>query len=393
MAGSSETVQQRFAVEFAYPVVFTHGVFDPANPALADVLRARREDVPHRALVYIDDGVWQAWPDLPERVAAYLGGLGDVAVLASEPRAVPGGERAKQGWDIVRGIMTGIGDNRLCRHSFVIAIGGGSMLDMVGFAASIVHRGVRLIRLPTSVLAQADGGVGVKNGMDEHGVKNYVGSFAPPAAVINDYDFLRTLPDRYWRGGVSEAFKVAMIKDADFFDELCGMAVRLRARDARAIERVVRRTAELHLEHIRSSGDPFEFGTARPLDFGHWVAHKLEVLSHYTVSHGEAVAIGIAIDACYAASQGLLPAADRDRALVAMESIGLPLFHPLLTRRTSSGTLSVLAGLEEFREHLGGRLTVTLPDGIGRGREVHDMDHGLIEAAVRCLEDRSVHAP
>jgi len=223
--------------------------------------------------------------------------------------------------------------------------------------------------------------------MDEHGMKNFVGTFAPPFGVIVDFDFLDTLEDRYWKGGIAEAFKVAMIKDAAFFEQLCEGAEALGQRDAALIETVVQQAALLHLKHIATSGDPFEFGTARPLDFGHWAAHKLEILSNYSLSHGEAVSIGVALDTCYASTAGLLPAADRDRTLVAMNAIGLPLWSTALESRTENGQLVVLKGLDEFREHLGGELTVTLPNGIGKGLEVHDMDHTMIADAIAFLKN------
>ncbi len=391
---STEIVQQQFAVPFAYPVVFTRDALSPDNGALGDVLRqlAGPQGITRRALVYLDDGFLEQWPEIPERITAYLAGLGDVVQLASPPRAVPGGELAKNGWEIVQGIIKDIGTHHVCRQSCVIAIGGGSMLDMVGFAVSIAHRGVRLIRIPTSVLAQADGGVGVKNGMDEHGVKNYIGSFAPPAAVINDYDFLRTLSQRYWTGGVAEAFKVAMIKDAAFFDSLCEGAAALGARDEATMATVVRQTAQLHLDHIRTSGDPFEFGSARPLDFGHWAAHKLEVMSNYVLSHGEAVAIGIALDTTYAILEDRLPAHEGERLFRAFDEIGLPSYTPLLRKCDARGEGLLLKGLEEFREHLGGELNVTLPDGLGRGVEVHEIDHARVREAIDILEARRPHA-
>ena len=382
-----DTIRQRFAVSYEYPVVFTRNVFDPANPSLATVLEGQPDGGPHRALVYIDEGFLDAWPDVPRQIDAYLAAHAGAVQLTHPPETVPGGEHAKNGWNVVQNIMRNIGNQRLCRHSFVIAIGGGSTLDMVGFAASIVHRGLRLIRIPTTVLAQGDAGVGVKNGMDEHGMKNYVGSFAPPVAVINDYTFLRTLPDRYWFGGIAEAFKVAMIKDAAFFDALCEGAPALGARRPGTIEPVVRKTAQLHLDHIRTSGDPFEFGAARPLDFGHWAAHKLEVLSNYTLSHGEAVAVGIALDTRYATLSGLLNEVDCDRVMTAFAQIGLPVYSPLLKRALLDGELEIFAGLEEFREHLGGQLTVTLPDGIGNGVEVHDMDAARIKDAIGYLAE------
>ncbi len=383
-------IMQEFTVSYAYPVCFTHGVFDPANRTLERVIARGAEGTTlPRVLTYLDQGLATAWPDLAASAARYLEGCAHLCRPACAPRTVPGGERTKNGWNVVQNIMTEIGTHRLCRHSIVLAVGGGSMLDMTGFAASLAHRGVRLIRVPTTTLAQCDAAVGVKNGMDEHGKKNFVGTFAPPFGVVADFDFLTTLPDRYWKGGIAEAFKVAMIKDAEFVDVLCEKAAALGARDGGAVEEVVRRAALLHLEHIRTSGDPFEYGAARPLDFGHWAAHKMEVVSNYSLSHGEAVSIGVALDSCYAVEAGLLPAAERDRILAAMETIGLPLWSPVLERRAEDGTPVVLNGLEEFREHLGGVLTVTLPDTIGRGIEVHAMDGQLIASSIAWLKRRA----
>jgi 3-dehydroquinate synthase len=386
-----ETIRQEFEVSFGYPVSFSRRVFDVDNLLLADTVRDCGRPGPHRALVYVDDGVAEAHPHLLQRIRNYLATHSDHLSLAADPILIPGGERAKNGWNIVRNIMADIGNAHLDRHSFVIAVGGGSVLDSVGFAASIVHRGIRLIRVPTTVLAQNDAGVGVKTGMDEHGTKNYVGTFAPPYAVLVDFAFLPTLKDRYWFGGISEAFKVAIIKDASFFECLELGAAALRERDAVAIEEVIKRTARLHLDHIRTSGDPFECGTARPLDFGHWSAHKLEVLSNYRLGHGEAVAIGIALDSRYAALSGLITEDEADRIVQALSAVGLPVWDALLEARTGDGEFEILKGLEEFREHLGGVLTITLPKGIGDRAEVHTMAPELILKAAQQLKSVVCH--
>jgi 3-dehydroquinate synthase len=380
---------QEFSVPYVYPVSFTHGAFRQDNRTLEKMIARAQETTLPRILVVIDQGVANARPKLAEDVCRYLQSCTHVCTPIQEVLKVPGGERTKNGWNVVQNLMTAIGRHHLCRHSIVLAIGGGSMLDMTGFAASLAHRGVRLIRVPTTTLAQDDAAVGVKNGMDEHGMKNFVGTFSPPFGVLVDYDFLTTLEDRYWKGGISEAFKVAMIKDAAFFEELCQNAEALGRRDAAAIEPVIEKSARLHLQHIATSGDPFEYGTARPLDFGHWAAHKLEILSNYTLSHGEAVAVGVALDTCYATLVDLLSPQERDRTLNAMETIGLPLWSAYLEATTEDGELVVLRGLEEFREHLGGELTVTLPEGIGKGREVHTMDHAKIKAAMTFLKERN----
>ena len=197
--------------------------------------------------------------------AAFL--LPFLGALAAPVLTVPGGEAIKNGLEPLHRIQQAIQDARLCRHSYVVAIGGGAVLDVAGYAAALAHRGVRLIRVPTTVLAQDDSGVGVKNGINAYGhQKNYLGTFAPPAAVINDSSFLTSLSDRDWRGGISEAIKVALIKDARFFDFIERNAAKLTARHLPTMEKVVRRSAELHLTHIATSGDPFELGSARPLE-------------------------------------------------------------------------------------------------------------------------------
>lgn len=377
---------QRFKVPYEYPVHFTRDLFNTANFLLAQVLRQSDENRLRRILAYVDDGAAAANRKLIPALQAYLARHSDVCELVRPPETVPGGERTKNGWNVVQSIMSTIGQARLCRHSFVLAIGGGSVLDMVGFAASLVHRGIRLIRVPTTVLAQCDAGVGVKNGMDEHGMKNFVGTFAPPFAVLVDFNFLRTLKPKYWTGGIAEAFKVALIKDARLFAYLCRHVQSLRRRDESSIEHVVKRTATLHLDHIRRGGDPFELGSVRPLDFGHWAAHKLEILSNYRLGHGQAVAIGVALDSCYAASKGFLTAAQRDRILDALAAIGLPVWDELLEEKGDGGENVILRGLDEFREHLGGRLTITLPRGIGRKVEVHEVDATAMNACIEFLK-------
>jgi 3-dehydroquinate synthase len=266
----------------------------------------------------------------------------------------------------------------------VVAVGGGALIDMVGFAAATAHRGLRLVRVPTTVMAQADASIGVKNGINAFGKKNFIGTFAPPVAVVNDADFLPTLSPRDWIGGVAEAVKVALIKDAAFFAFLEANAAALAERDLGLMERVVYRSAALHLDHIAHGGDPFEFGSSRPLDFGHWAAHKLEQLSGFELGHGQAVAMGLALDATYAHLIGLLPQSQWERILSTLATLGFALYDPLLELE-----YGLLDGLTEFREHLGGRLTVMLIWDIGQGIEVHDMDPDLVGQSLTLLKQRS----
>jgi 3-dehydroquinate synthase len=275
------------------------------------------------------------------------------------------------------------------RHSYIIAVGGGALLDMVGLAAATAHRGLRHVRIPTTTLSQDDSGVGVKNGINAFGKKNFIGSFAPPFAVINDFQLLVSLSPRDKRAGYIEAVKVALIRDAEFFEAIEKDAEKLSGFEPQAMRRLIYRCAELHVNHIATSGDPFEFGSARPLDFGHWAAHKLESLSRHMLRHGEAVAIGMALDSRYSVEAGLLAEADLDRIVSLLDALGLELWHEALDRRDADGKPAGLPGLREFREHLGGELTVTLLRGIGQKVEVHAMDEARVERAIDWLRERA----
>ena len=381
-------IQQDVQVAFHYPVHFTRQLFAPGNTLLRDLLAADDStEPPPRVLCVIDRGVVEHHPHLPEAITAWFQSVDGALTLVAAPLIVPGGEAVKNDPEQVTALHRAIGDHGIDRHSYVLAIGGGAVLDMAGYAAATAHRGVRLVRVPTTVLSQNDSGIGVKNGVNAFGKKNFLGAFAPPFAVVNDVAFLATLGDRDWRAGIAEAIKVALLKDVAFFAFLEERAAALAERDMAAMEWLVYRCAQLHLEHIATSGDPFELGSSRPLDFGHWAAHKLEQLSGYALRHGEAVAIGLALDSTYALFAGMLPEDDWRRILSVIAAVGLPLYASELDLRAVDGAWAVLAGLEEFREHLGGRLTVMLLAGIGQGREVHEMDAARILESIERLRD------
>jgi 3-dehydroquinate synthase len=381
--------QQEFTVRFDYPVVFTSRLFDPANPLLAETLARYEPQHRHRCLVFIDEGVLEADPGLSARIEAYARHHRRRMQLVSAPIPVPGGEKIKVDLHFVEALQRQVFEHRIDRHSYVIAIGGGAVLDAVGLVAATSHRGVRHVRVPTTVLAQNDSGVGVKNGVNLHGVKNYVGTFAPPFAVLNDIDLIAALPERDKRAGMAEAVKVALIRDGDFFRWLEREADALARFKRAAMAIMIQRCAELHMHQIAKGGDPFETGSARPLDFGHWAAHRLESLTHYDLRHGEAVAIGIALDARYSVLSGLLPAGDEERICALLEHLGFRLWHPTLESATAQGRRAVLEGLREFREHLGGALTITLLRGLGTGVEVHEMNEDLVLQAIDWLKERA----
>lgn len=381
-------IERTIQVAFSHRVYFTQGVFDPANPLLKDVL-ADGENRDHRkVLVVLDEGLAAAQSALPHSIEDYFAAFPNGLKLVCPPLVLEGGERVKNSYFHVSEIQSVIEKHGICRHSYVVAVGGGALLDVVGLAAATAHRGVRHVRIPTTTLSQDDSGVGVKNGINAFGKKNFIGTFAPPFAVINDFKLLESLTPRDKRAGYVEAVKVALIRDVEFFEAIERDSLKLRNFDPAAMQRLIYRCAELHVNHIATSGDPFEFGSARPLDFGHWSAHKLEQLSEYKIRHGEAVAIGIALDVVYSQMMGFLDAVSAERVLVLLETLGFELFANELLYADSNGHLMLLEGLEEFREHLGGQLTITLLQGVGRGFEAHEMNLPKVIAAIHELAER-----
>lgn len=380
-------LHQTFSVRFTYNVFFTERLFDHTNPIFGDFLRQQTTDGTRKKLLFVvDSGVVAAHTTLLADVKHYFAQYADLVEVVDELLIIPGGEGAKNEPAFVEKIVDAVDRYGIDRHSYVAAIGGGSLLDLVGYAAAISHRGIRHIRIPTTVLSQNDSGVGVKNGVNYRGKKNFLGMFVPPVAVFNDSTFLSTLDDRDWRSGISEAVKVALIKDAQFFGEIEANAQALAARDSGAMQTLIHRCAQMHLDHI-ASGDPFEMGSSRPLDFGHWSAHKLEQLTNFEIRHGEAVAIGIALDTLYSQQLGWITEAEANRVLTTLRTLGFSLYHPMLDANKSAG---ILKGLTEFREHLGGKLTIMLLKRIGQGVEVHEMNPELIRQAIATLKKQEL---
>ncbi|WP_414661140.1 3-dehydroquinate synthase [Horticoccus sp. 23ND18S-11] len=388
MADRTDPVSFPIALQHEHRLVFTRDVFGAGNDTLAQVLTPREPGENVRALVFWDAGLEAGFPRFGEKIAGWFASRTDHVRLAATPVAVPGGEAVKNDFRQLEGVWSAINAAGLCRHSYVIAVGGGAVLDMVGFGAATAHRGIPLVRLPTTSLSQGDGGVGVKNGINFFGKKNWLGAFNVPHAIVNDLAFLHALPPRDRRAGLIEAVKVALIRDAAFFEFIAERVDALAVFAPEPYEAVIRASARQHMEHIATAGDPFERGSARPLDFGHWAAHKLEQLSEFRVSHGEAVAVGMAIDLIYSRRVGLLPEPIAERILDVIQRLGFQLFEPIKQIRGPSGRQDMLDGLEEFREHLGGRLTIPMIRAPGVRLDIHEMDGPIVKAAFDELRAR-----
>ena len=371
-------LSQSFSIKFEYQVYFTTGIFNKTNTLFHDFLHSTGTSASLRKILFVaDKGVIDTHPELITEIQEYFS-LDSQIQLIPDILIVPGGEIVKNDIAYFNCIVEAVNTFGIDRHSYIAAIGGGSVLDMVGYAAAVSHRGVKHIRIPTTVLSQNDSGIGVKNGINFFSKKNFLGTFAPPAVVFNDDNFLKTLTDRDWRSGISEAVKVALLKDEQFFNWIEANTAALVQRDMAAMNYLIWKCAQLHMEHIAGK-DPFESGSSRPLDFGHWSAHKLEYLSNFEVRHGEAVAMGIALDTVYAELSGRLPSVQSKRIIQTLQNLGFEVSHPLL--QVDENNSPILAGLEEFREHLGGQLTIMLLKAIGDGEEVHEIDTDLLKQA------------
>jgi 3-dehydroquinate synthase len=377
------SLRQEFSISHAYTVHFTQGLFEISNPLLRDVVQ---EEADHKAsfrskiAFVVEAEIVKHHPSLELSIRRYCDTLLPGSLSNTGFLEVSGGECSKNDPTVLQRLYDFLHDEKICRHSYVVVIGGGALIDVVGYAAATTHRGVRLIRVPTTVLAQNDAGLGVKNSINAFGKKNFIGTFAPARAIINDERFLESLPQRDWIAGVAEAMKVSLIKDPLFFAYIEKHAVELVRRDMPVMQHVIRRCAQLHLDHISKGGDPFELGSSRPLDFGHWSAHKIEALSGHSIRHGEAVAIGIELDAMYSHLGGFITNDELSRVTALCDSLGFSKWRGYLALLLEGRRLE--DALHEFKEHLGGVLTITLLRRIGEGFDVHEIRGDLMRQAV-----------
>ncbi|MCH9023452.1 MAG: 3-dehydroquinate synthase [Planctomycetes bacterium] len=375
-----------FSVRFVHRLRFGQNLFDPDHSILIDLLGSMNSR-PVQAAVFLDKGLADAQPDLENRINQFARTHHSILNLGQPVQVLSAGEPLKNNSRNLEQILRTIDSAGLCRHSYVIAVGGGALLDVIGFAAAMAHRGIRHIRVATTTLSQADSAMGIKNGINAFGKKNYLGTFTVPWAVINDEAMLGSLPDAHWISGFSETVKVALLKDADLFRFIAQHAARIRNREMSIAIDVIRRSALLHFDHITGSGDPFELSQARPLDFGHWAAHKLEQLTHFELLHGHGVALGMALDVTYAKLKGYLSQTLQQDILKCLSDLGFSLYHPAMDNHDG-----LLAGLDDFREHLGGTLNIPMIRDVADPFDVQSIDHKTMIAAIDELKHNALPA-
>ncbi len=370
-------------ITFKHRIRFSKDVFSSENQTLPRLFPTEAEA---KVIVFVENEILVHFPQLEQEIQTWFQSVPHLT-LTTITRA-EGGEYCKRSEVVCREVMDAIERHKIDRHSYVWVIGGGAFLDVVGFAAATAHRGIRLVRFPTTTLSQDDSGVGVKNGINLYKKKNFLGAFAVPYAVVNDFRFLYSQPAHICRDGLVEAVKVALVKDGAFFEWIESHVTQLAALEPAVLEECVERSAILHARHIALGGDPFEMGSSRPLDYGHWAAHKAEQLSDFRLSHAQAVSIGIALDTIYASKMGFLAPDKAERILSVLQALQMPLWDDAFALKNADGSYALIDGLDEFREHLGGRLTIMLLRDHGVGFDIHEIDDAVVIECLHELEQR-----
>jgi 3-dehydroquinate synthase len=377
-------IKQSFQIRFKYNIIFTTDIFNTNNKTIINILNKLNKNK-KKVLLFIDKNVYKTNDYLKTKIKEYIKTNENYINLVCDPILITGGEKIKNHYNIVKYAYKIIDTYKICRQSYVLAIGGGTLQDLIGFITSTAHRGIKLIRIPTTTLSQDDSGVGVKNGINFNNKKNFIGCFNTPYAVINDFNFLHSLKKENFIEGFSEAIKVALIKNKKLFYLIKNNTKEILNRNKIITEKIIYICAKIHAEHISKKGDPFELTSSRPLDFGHWSAHKIESLSKYKISHGKSVAIGIALDCTYSYIMKILKRSNWKNIINTLLNLKLPIYSKELSL-TENNENKIFKGLEEFREHLGGKLTITLIKNIGKKIETHHINKSIYEKSIKLLK-------
>lgn len=392
MKTRAKTVCDEARVELAartgYAVRFSKDCLSPQNGDLAELLRSREPFRRQRAVFVVDAGLAAVQPRAVEAAAAYADSHKANIVAACPPIVVEGGETVKSRPEIcdwLRARFVGAG---LDSQSHVVVIGGGALLDAAGFAAATLRRAPRVTRVPTTLLAQASGALSPRCAVNALGRKDALAAFQAPFGVLLDPKFLSPLPDREKRAGLAEIIRTALCGDADFFHWIADHQKQLANLDKRTLETAARWSARLHWE-AASDADPFDEGRARPLDFGRWAALRLEAEAGGELLHGEALAVGTAVDLLLSVLLTGLPPEAARAALEVVAGCGLPLWHGALGFADADGAPALVSALAEFA--LGGTPSVPLLRGLGRAEPCIAVNAEATAAAIEALrrwEDR-----
>lgn len=279
--------------------------------------------------------------------------------------------------DSAQRIFAALTDLGATRDACVIALGGGVIGDMAGFASACWMRGIDFLQMPTSLLAMVDASVGGKTGVNLAAGKNLVGAFHQPRAVVIDTDTLATLPEREYRAGLAEVVKHAAIGDAGFCARLEGLAADLAARDPAALAEIIEHACRFKAAVV--ARDETEQGERALLNFGHSFAHALETETGYgPLLHGEAVAIGMCLAARLSTRLDMAPASDADRLATLLQRFDLPTTTP-----AGVNLDALLTHMQLDKKNQDGQLRLILWRGMGQAEVVDAVDPALIGKVLR----------
>ena len=354
MARGAEAARARAAARVValpgYEVIVAPGALHDAGAIITRAAPA------HHYAVVSDPNVA---PLYVERVRSSLAAAAPGATMSL--LLVPPGEEHK-----TRELWAHLTDELLAsgagRDTTIVALGGGVVGDLAGFVAATYMRGIPVVQLPTTLLAMVDASVGGKTGVDTPAGKNLVGAFHPPSAVIADPDTLASLPAPELRSGSAEMIKHGVVADARYFDEVAAILPRLAADDTgipTELTALIARSVEIKAEVV--AADEREQGRRRILNFGHTLGHAIETVSGYRLLHGEAVAIGMALESEIAERTGVAEAGTAMRIRAALTAGGLPVVVPL-----GIDPAAILAATRSDKKARGGRVEYALPAAVGR---------------------------
>jgi len=383
------TYTLEFNIHQSYPVCYTSDLFTGDNQTIRRTLVKMGHEETTRCVVLVDSGVVARNPGLVKHIIRHFQKESAFFDLCHAPFVMAGGESVKNSRRVMDEISAIAHTHDLSRDSLVFLVGGGAFLDAAGTALAQCRGGIRTINIPSSALSQCAAGIGPLRFMNDCEIKNFSGVSAPPYAVFIDFALLKTLPCEHHLSGMAEAFKMALAADTDFFSTLVRKARKIRQNDRSTVEKVIHKTASLHLDQIRSSGDPLSEGGTGPSNFGCWVAHWLETLTGYKLPHGHALSVGIALGAYYACHTGTLAEEDFTHLIHALLTCGLPVWNRFLETRTDDGELELKKGLTSYRKGFSGNGGIMVPDGIGALRAVTDLDFNVFETGIGVLRDLS----
>jgi 3-dehydroquinate synthase len=382
----AKPVQDETRVELStragFAVRFSRDCLSPANSDLADLLRGGEPFRRQRVLFLIDAGLAAVQPRVAEHASAYLAAHKANLVSAGAPILIEGGENVKNRPEVCDWLRARFYGAGLDARSHVVVVGGGAVLDAVGFAAATLRRAPRVTRVPTTLLAQASGALSPRCAVNALGRKDALCAFQAPFGVLLDAKWLGSLSDREKRAGLAEITRTALAADADFFHWLADHARALGGFERRALETAARWSARLHWESA-AEGESFDPSRPAPLDFGRWAALRLEAEAGGGLLHGEAAAVGASVDLLLSVLlMGMPPEAAR-AALELIAGFGLPLWHDVLGQADSEGAPALLSALAEFS--LAGGSSVPLLRAPGRPESCIAVNAEAVAAAIEAL--------